>query len=333
MKMNFVLTALIAAAIGFLIGLSVGAIKTESLGAAIKERDELRGQITKLQEETADKELQEEIEDEEEDIPEHHSEWGPLAQLAEHIGPGSAFHRFATKLIKKDVWKPDRYYWCVAGPLHSPKVHMMLTEVGEGKVYMEGIVLPHSGTMYVVVVFKPGETADLHEAVLNRNTCIREVARAMELTDEELARLDAVISIVPLVRAADPREEMLQFVAALPDRVETRFRRCALFQAAGSDAARVAGMELDSDGPTIGFPLSDRYLLELAFMDPWGTVIYEDTNYLEVGPWWSVLIHDPVATDFSSAEEPQKSEDGTMRIDWPRLTLEEVDAIRELISR
>ncbi len=54
------------------------------------------------------------------------------------------------------------------------------------------------------------------------------------------------------------------------------------------------------------------------------TVLEKDINYYELGPWWSLLIHDADYTDFTSAKLPT---DGVEW--WPRLTTSELDELTD----
>lgn len=260
-------------------------------------------------------------------------DWGILNSIPGRMGPSSPFHIFATELHDAGAWDPQ-HYWLIGGPTGvAPKAHMMLTVTGEGKVYVEAVVDLNGldgDTMWVTLVFKPGELSDLNKATANRNTLIITVARAMHLTDQELTRLESTLLLLPLVQSWAIDDAMVEFVGYMPQRVQMRFAESLRYYTA-PDMARSDNILLDGFGPAIGFSLSERYVAEVAFMGAAVTETYDDTNYHQFGPWWSVMIHDAAYNDYTSADAPEKRSDGWTWLPWPRLTTEGIDALKALI--
>jgi len=233
--------------------------------------------------------------------------------------------RFLIELASRNVWDP-KTYWALTGPFRE--FHMMLTVVGEGKVYLEGVIHPQptsDGLMPVSVMFRPGELADLDAAYSNRNRVIIRLAQAAGLTSEELNRLVLVLVLTPLVQGR-VEEAVMQFSGGMPQRVRQHFLECMVsLKTPGYSGAKLYGVE----SPAIGFPLSERCVADVVFAGSDIGIIHSEVNYAKMGPWWSIVLHSAKSDDFTQSEA---SPPGIL--EWPRLTEEEmVQFIDAIVSK
>ena len=65
--------------------------------------------------------------------------WKLLEEIPARLGPDSRFLPFAEELNRAGLWDPGDY-WSISAPTNAfCCAHLMLTLVGEGKVYLEAI--------------------------------------------------------------------------------------------------------------------------------------------------------------------------------------------------
>ncbi|NQU21053.1 MAG: hypothetical protein HQ567_07195 [Candidatus Nealsonbacteria bacterium] len=324
-KANIVIVAMGGLAVGVLLGLIVATLIGESPADVASEQDRVPIENESPQEGLASRKAAGD--------GKAAGDWGPLSQLAKEVGPGSRFLKFATRLHDEGVWDSG-WYWSITAPTNpSSTVKLNLTAIGEGKVYLEAIVHVHSAgdPMWVTLVFKPGEGSRRALATANRNERILAVGEAINLTPEELTRLDTLLRLLPLVPRSEVESGLEQFILRLPKRVVERFPKCLAYYAT-PDAAVADSITLDGDGPAVGIMLSKRAVVEVAFMATEPSGCGYKWEYLKPGPWWSVMIHDAAYEDYTSAEEPRVA-DGTTWLPWPRVTVEEIDRLRATALR
>jgi len=117
-------------------------------------------------------------------------------------------------------------------------------------------------------------------------------------------------------------------VSTMPPWVQKQFAEC-LAAYAKSLKSRIPDASLGGDGPVIGIPLSERYVAEVAFMALERTPFEPDVEDRKpFGPYWSIMIHKASNKFFSAPPDESRVIVGkTRKLAWPRLSLEEVDAL------
>ncbi len=154
-----------------------------------------------------------------------------------------------------------------------------------------------------------------------------QVARAMELTADERRRLEGMLAFVPLAKETAITQAMWQFVSDLPDKVQQKFKAAWPYRDAGSFQNMDAKVSVYGMGPTIGFPLSQARIAEVAFC-PLQPLAFYDGEAYKFGPWWSIALWPREDDSHTQHGGPrQVSPSGWTILPWPRLSLQEVDAL------
>ena len=318
---------------GFLLGLFFATISGGKLSDTLAENEELTAQVASL--EAQIEELRQPTA-ELEAVPAQATEfadWGILAELPQSIGPGTETLGLLTRLDAAGIWDASSHGWGIAmvgGTVCELQVPCAV--VGEGKVYMELICtlrVQKEDPLDITVIFKPGETAELEQAVGNRNERLMAIANAAGLSAPEQLRLLAVLAFLPAGRDTAAEQAMRQFVEAMPESAQQRFWRC--WSCLKNKIAAVqAGIDLRSQAPAVGFPLSDRYVAQVIFAPVASSLAYgKHMDYQKFGPWWSLVLEPGTDDWYTSMQGQRELGETRIELNWPRLSLEDVDAIRE----
>jgi len=130
---------------------------------------------------------------------------------------------------------------------------------------------------------------------------------------------------VPLCRPGATAEGAQAMLESMPPRIRREYTRCFAYLT-DEEAARRDGVQL-ADGPALGFALSDRAVAELAFMATEANHRDPEANYYTPGPWWSWMIGHARQETFTAEHTETPAAGSSVVLGWPRLTLEEVDAL------
>jgi len=250
------------------------------------------------------------------------ADWGPLNGLPKNVGPGSIFLRFLSALEAAKVWN-EKSYWAIHSKGVGPnEVALSLDAVGEGAVAIMGVV--HCNTwggsdLMVTLVFR-GQPLRADLASTHLRSRIMAVGRGMELSAEELGRLEKFATRVHVPHPARLKETMVQFALGMPDRITQQFTLC--LQTLGERSEL-----LEVEFPAIGFQLSDKYVADLAFAATELPVGAKDVNYETFGPWWSVVISAAGARECTAPRSINARGTTLGEMTWPRLTCAEVDVL------
>ena len=260
-------------------------------------------------------------------------DWGILAEIPKCMGPGSRFQTFL-KALKANTPRDHGWTWALLSidELSFPRAHFLFTVTGEGKFFSEMIIAPLGQDLFVTMLFRDSMGSDLKKAVNNRNMRIMQAAMAMSLTDEELKRLINIMALLPLARESAVEGAMWDFVGNLPGHIQTSFR--AAWQMEHDDNVFTTSVGF---GPAIGFPLSDKHIVDIGFCPLDALDFYRDPSYKgkfgKFGPWWTVAIRPLWDHSYTQDDdEPQKVNKTTI-FSWPRLTLKEVDALVDKLEQ
>jgi len=265
------------------------------------------------------------------------SGWGDLGPIALYLGPGSKFQAFYSRL-QAEVERTGDYEWTC--PLHyirvptiRPVLHFNATVTGEGKVVSELELMPTSDYLCATLTFYASAMAYLPTARENRNERILQVARALNLSRQEIRRLKAVLGILPIPSSRSeeaPRRALSEFLSNLPKRVQTEFLdtwQTWSNEEQAYETGRIPPHKMFSEGvgPAIGFPLSEHRIADIGFclFDP---ILIHDAKPYEFGPWWSIALWPRDDTSHTDPKHVVRAKDVTMKA-WPRLNLTEVDSI------
>jgi len=264
------------------------------------------------------------------------SGWGDLGPLAEYLGPDTKFQAFY-KRLQRQIKKTD-YDWrcplyCIRHPTLYPVLHFNSTVTGEGKVGSELEVMPFSDHVSATLTFYASPMADLRRARENRNERILQVARALNLSRDEIRRLKAILQFLPIPSSRSeeaPRRALSEFLSNLPKRVQTEFLDTWQAWLAEEFSYETGGLPpgkvfARGCGPAIGFPLSERHIADIGFC-LFDAMEFHDAEHYEFGPWWSIALWPRDDTSHTDPKHVVRAKDVTMKA-WPRLTLTEVDSI------
>ena len=327
-KMNIAIIALGSATVAFLLGLGMALLTERSTGQRTADTPEKN--LESRRPATGDQKRVAPTDSLDNTPPsENGLNWEGLGVLSRTAGSNSRFHSFVNTMLSEGAWDGRNWLIGLVGARHIAYLNLFVS--GEGKLFMEAIIdldLDLDETMYVTLVFRPADVADLQAALANRNRKIIVTGRAMGLTERELDRLEDALLLFPLARPSGIKEGMLQFVGRMPDRVCRQFAQRLVYEMDEAAASRDQ-VDLRGYGPAVGIPLSERYVADMCFMPAEQARLQGRIDpELQFGPWWSVAIYSARRAGLTQLPGGRNSIDsGT--ISWPRLTLPEVDALSQ----
>ena len=256
-------------------------------------------------------------------------DWGLLRTIPERLGPGTPFHRFATRLHAAGAWHSQNH-WSIDCILGEPSyAHLDMFVPGEGKILIECVVgtgIPGETVedLVTTLLFRPGQVADLDQAASHLHRRVLAVGKARKLTDAEQRRLKVFLNCICLARRRSIHRGMLVTVAPMPDRIRRQFAESLEFYAEKLSV----GSAFTYDPPAVGSELGKQHVVELVFAATETSGVYGDTvNYHKPGVWWSLEIGDKGNAVFTSAKGATKVAGGHRGPSWPRLTIAEIDAM------
>ncbi|MBN1911066.1 MAG: hypothetical protein JW818_15070 [Pirellulales bacterium] len=271
--------------------------------------------------------------------PNQADDWGRLAPIHEALRPGAALPTFIDRLAKQGLWSPNQRVLDAGRLLSMRQLHQApgfiearfdFTRVGDGKILIEVVVetgaIADDSRPDVTILFYNGncDTPE-HQGVDRLADVTVRLARAMEFTPEELHRLNRFLRCIAIPRAPfaeEHREEAMRITLnACPARIQRRFDEGIRYKNSFALATRHKVLFI-SERPAIGADLSKNTAVELAF------VPIRKPEFIDPDGCWSLLLHEAAVTAYTQPEPSKPLDNGFVEFTWPRLTTNEVDALK-----
>lgn len=241
------------------------------------------------------------------------NDWGPLAELPEAFGPGTAAFRLIEHLGRHGSWVPNEKTGGpplttfarigVSGETRTGRAYLELTQIDAGKLCIEAVVSPYQWPdprLEVVMQYAlDGVATDL--ALAHRGRVFGLLAEGLQMPPESREAAQRIERAVPMWWTAKQRTDaMAQFCRHLPPEAVKRLGDCL---------RNYAEMGVGSSAtPRVGFLLSDRWMMEVIFARA-VTGHFQSGDIGVNSQHWSLLLGGP-----------ECGESGVNKSSWPRLT-------------
>lgn len=287
-----------AFAVGAFCGLGFASFASPNRADIESERDAALGELTGVKAELAESQQEMKIA----------ADWGPLQSIAERYGPGTPMMKFLERLEATSAWRPEtNWHPCsltyATHPAHT--LHVAMGAGGNGKVVIEATLEGDQPDNITIMFWSDPMELDAYYA--NFSEAIGGIATAMEMPSNARRRLLAFAANIPMLNLSP--SGISRCLATLPERVQREFTSTLKRYTADKYGAGYFFM-----GPSVVVPLGGQWVAWLAFT-PLGEAVMNDVGKRhELGGWWSLCIY-------------HELDGGHHSNDWPKLTIDEVDAM------